>query len=428
MKNIIKRLIVDFQERPVPSRISRDLSFPIDSGKVISLIGVRRSGKTSVLLKTIEQLKKTLDKRRIVYLNFEDDRLDKLTIAELDLLIEAYYELYPTLRENRTYWFFDEIQNIEGWEKFIRRMHDTEIGQIFITGSSAKLLSSELATSLRGRTLCYEIFPFSFREYLRYQKVEINIHSSASRALIKHHFDHYLLHGGFIECFNQNDDVERRILRDYLDLVIYRDIIDRFGVANRTLLKHLIKYLFANPATLISYNKLYNEFRSQGFKISKDTLIDYFSYLSDAFAAFSVPIYRRSIREEQRNPKKVYIIDNGYKRLYDAFAGQDIGKLYENLVFLHLRRKTPELFYFKQKYEVDFYAMDTLFNVCATIAKPATRRRETRALEEAMAHLKKNESFLLTEDAEETIRTASGNIHVLPAWKWLCSDSLTDLA
>jgi hypothetical protein len=166
---------------------------------------------------------------------------------------------------------------------------------------------------------------------------------------------------------------------------------------------------------------LYNEFRSQGFKISKDTLIDYFSYLNDAYAAFSIPIFRKSVREEQRNPKKIYIIDNSYKRLYDAFAGQDTGKLYENLVFLHLRRQTPDIYYFKQAYEVDFFVEGNLINVSATIDNLSTRQRETRSLDEAMNHLGCTESLLLTAETGETIKTKSGTIHVLPVWEWLCS-------
>lgn len=420
MKDILKRLIVDSQERPLPRHIKRDLCYPVDSNKIVSLIGVRRGGKTSALLHTLSQLRQTLDPHQLVYLNFEDDRLAYMVVTDLDLILEAYYELYPALREKKTYWFFDEIQTISGWEKFIRRMHDTEQGQIFITGSSSKLLGSELATSLRGRTISYEIFPFSFLEYLRFQNIDINLHSSSSCSYIKHHFEHYLIHGGFAETFGQSDDIERRILRDYLDLAIYRDLIERYGISNRALLKHLIKYLFANPATLISFNKLYNEFRSQGFKISKDTLIDYFSHLNDAYAAFSIPVYRSSIREEQRNPKKVYIIDNGYKRLYDAFATQDLGKLYENLVFLELRRQTREIYYFKQTYEVDFFARGELINVCLSLTNPVTRQREIRGLAEAMGHLKQRESTLLTADEQDTITTENGVIQVLPVWKWLC--------
>ena len=420
MKDIIKRLIIDFQERPLPERVPRDIAFPLDSNKIVSFIGVRRAGKTSILLHSIAQLRQTLPPQQIVYLNFEDDRLDELNIRHLDLILEAYYELYPDQRKEKTYWFFDEIQNIQGWEKFIRRIHDTENGQIFITGSSARLLGSELATSLRGRTIAYEVFPFSFTEYLRYQNITINVHSSESRSWIKHHFEHYLRHGGFAECFGQTDDIERRILRDYLDLIIYRDIIERFGVTNRALLKHLIKYVFANPATLISFNKLYNDFRSQGFRLSKDTLIDYFSYLNDAYAVFSIPVYRNSIKEEQRNPKKVYIIDNGYKRLHHALVLQDLGKLYENLVFLHLRRQTDEIYYFKQDYEVDFFCRGMLINVSVNLDKPETRHREIRALEEAMGTLKLDRSYLLTADKEGNVSTKSGTIEILPVWKWIC--------
>lgn len=420
MKDTFKRLIVDFHEREIPVLTPRDIDYPFDSNKIISFIGVRRSGKTSILLHGISALRENIDTTHIVYLNLEDDRLSTATLADLDQILEAYYELYPARRNQKTYWFIDEIQAISGWEKFIRRLHDTEKSQIFISGSSAKLLSSELATSLRGRTIAYEVFPFSFTEYLRYQQVSINLDSSASRSWIKHHFNHYLGHGGFAECFNQNDDIERRILRDYLDLIIYRDIIERFGVTNRALLKHLIRYLFANPATLVSYNKLYNDFRSQGFKLSKDTLIDYFSYLNDAYAAFNIPVFRPSIKEEQRNPRKFYIIDNNFKRLYDAFARDDIGKLYENLVFLHLRRQTADIYYLKGEFEVDFYAMGHLINVCAHLNQNSTRQREIRALEEGMISLNIQQSYLLTADQEEQIQTPAGIIHVVPVWKWLC--------
>lgn len=419
MKAVLKRLIVDSQERPFPALVSRDIVLPSETKKVVSLIGVRRSGKTSILLKAIQQLRETQAAERSVYLNFEDDRLSGLDLSQLDLILEAYYELYPLQRSQKTYWFLDEIQNIAGWEKFVRRMHDTEHASIFLTGSSAKLLSSEIATSLRGRTISYEVFPFSFVEYLRFQKVTVNLNSSNSRSLIQHHFQHYLLHGGFAETFGETADIERRTLKDYLDLIIYRDVVDRFGVSNRALLKHLIKYVFANPATLISFNKLFNEFKSQGFKLSKDTLIEYFSYLNDAYAVFSAPVYRNSIHEEHRNPKKVYIIDNAYKQLFDAFYTQDLSKLYENLVFLQLRRLSPDIYYYKNKYEVDFFAQGQLINVSVSIQAPDTRQRELRALTEAMDDLNLAESWLLTADHEEEIRAGTKTIHVLPVWKWL---------
>ena len=203
------------------------------------------------------------------------------------ILYRAYYELYPQKRDEKVYFFFDEIQNVEHWEKFVRRIYDSLNVQIFITGSSSKLLGSEISTALRGRTLAYEIFPFSFSEYLRFRKIEINLHSSKSLSYIANAFDDYIRHGAFPETVGVIPDIRSRTLKDYVDLIIYKDIVERHGIKNHALMKHLVKYCFSNMATLASMTKLYNDFKSQGFKLSKDTLFEYFSYLNDAFALFS---------------------------------------------------------------------------------------------------------------------------------------------
>ena len=355
MKNTFKKLIVNFQERTFNNLIPREYTIPTDTKKIVSLIGVRRSGKTYILFSLIEKLRETIDTQNIFYINFEDDRLYPLHLHNLDDLLEAYYELYPHKREEKVYLFLDEVQNIEGWELYIRRIYDNEKIQIFVTGSSSKLLSSEIATSLRGRTITYEIFPFSFKEYLNYKKIDINIYSSKSVSYIKNAFNSYLIDGGFAETFDETADVQKRILKDYLDLIIYKDIVERYSIKNQSLLKHLIKYMFVNMGTLISVNKLYNEYKSQGYKLGKDTLQDYLSYLQEAYALFTTPIHRNSVKEEQRNPKKLYAIDNGFKKLFSISMSDDLSKLYENMAFLHLRRKTNEIYYFKQNQEVDLY-------------------------------------------------------------------------
>jgi predicted AAA+ superfamily ATPase len=262
-------------------------------------------GKTYILFSLIEQLRQSIDLRNIIYINFEDDRLFPLKLENLDDLMEGYYELYPHKREERVYLFLDEVQNVEGWERYIRRIYDTLNLQIYITGSSSKLLSSEIATSLRGRTITYEIFPFSFREYLRHREIEVNLYSSKSVSFIKNAFNSYLIDGGFAETFDESPDVQKRILKDYLDLIIYKDVVERYSIKNQSLLKHLIKYMFVNMGTLISINRLYNDYKSQGYKVGKDTLQDYISYLQEAYTLFTTPIYRNSVREEQRNPKKL---------------------------------------------------------------------------------------------------------------------------
>jgi predicted AAA+ superfamily ATPase len=305
-------------------------------------------------------------------------------------------------------------------------VYDTENIQIYITGSSAKLLSTEIATSLRGRTITYEIFPFSFKEYLEYKNITINLYSSKSLSFIHNELENYLFDGGFAETIGEDKTISRKILSDYLELIVYKDIVDRYNISNRSLLKSLNKYCFTNLATLVSFTKLYNEFKSQGFKIGKDTIFNYLSHLEDAYAIFTLPIYRNSVKEEQRNPKKVYAIDNGFKKIYDYAMGEDKSKLYENIVFLHLRRQTKDLYYFKQNQEVDFYARieskEYLINVSYIIEDEKTRKRELDGLLEAMAYFKLSEAYLITKNEESVVKIENKTIFIKPLYKYLLED------
>ncbi len=425
MKEVFKKLIIDFQEGEIKDIIPRDYTIPLDTNKIVSLIGVRRSGKTYMLYNLIQSIKKNVSKKNIVYINFEDDRIFPLTLKDLDFLVQGYYELYPDKRNERVYFFLDEVQSVENWEIFIRRLYDTLNVGIFLTGSSSKLLSSEIATSLRGRTIVYEIFPFSFKEYLKYLKIHIDVYSSKSVSYIQNAFNTYIEDGGFAETFGQSDDVKKRILRDYRDLIIYKDIVERYNIKNQSLLKHLIKYFFVNMGTLVSFTRVYNEYKSLGYRVSKDALFEYISYLQESFAIFLVPIFRNSVREEQRNPRKIYVIDNGFRKLFDASLSRDYSKLYENLAFLHLRRYTDEVYYFKDKQEVDFYINingGMLINVCYDIENKATFNRELNALREGMNYFKLDSSYLITSYREETINLGNKTIYVIPMWKWLLED------
>lgn len=423
MRDTFKKLITDFHEQQIQPTVPRDIRIPMDSGKIVSLIGVRRGGKTSMLYHMIKKLRKRIDPAAILYVNFEDDRLFPLELKKLNELIEAYYELYPEKRDEKIHLFFDEIQNVENWEKFIRRVYDTLNVQIFITGSSSKLLGAEMATALRGRTLAYEIFPFSFSEYLRFRKIEADMYSSKSLSYIANAFEDYIQHGGFAETIGAPPDISHRILKDYADLIIYKDIIERHGIKNHALMKHLIKYCFSNMGTSASINKLYNDFKSQGFKLGKDTLFDYFSYLSDAFAVFSVPIFRNSVREALRNPKKIYAVDNGFKNIFDVSMSPDYGRRYENAAFLHLRRKSNEVYYFLQNQEIDFYCRthneQIIANISYDISNPKTRSREVGGLLECLDFFGCNQGYLLTSDHEETLTHGGKKILILPLWKWL---------
>ena len=422
MKEIFKKIIVDSQERSYDNIVKRDYEIPLTTKKIVSLIGVRRSGKTYLLYETIKKLREDTDKENILYINFEDDRLFPIKLKDLDQLTEAYYELYPHKRDERVYFFLDEVQNIPNWELFVRRIHDTLNVALYITGSSSKLLSSEIATSLRGRTIVYEIFPFSFKEYLEYKNIDINLYSSKSISFIQNAFNSYLANGGFAETFDEDKDIQKRILKDYMDLIIYKDVIERYNIKNHALLKHLIKYMFVNMGTLISVTKLYNEYKSLGFKVSKDTLFEYISHLQDAYTVFMPPIFRNSVKEEQRNPKKLYVIDNGFRKLFDASLSLDYSKLYENLAFLHIRRKTNEVYYFKETKEVDIYVNideKLLINVSYDIDIPKTFKREIEALVEGMEYFKIDKSYLVTANRDEIINFGDKKIIIIPMWKWL---------
>lgn len=427
MRDIFRRIIIDFQERSLRATIKRDIEVPLFSNKIITLIGVRRCGKTSILYKMIEELRKSVDSKNIVYVNFEDDRLLGTTVGDLDDLIEGYFEIYPQKRDEKIYLFVDEVQNIPQWESFIRRIYDTLNVQIIITGSSSKLLSSEIATSLRGRTLTYEIFPFSFKEYLRFKNIEVNLNSSKSLSFIKHSFDEYLISGGFPETIGQEGSMQKRILSDYVNLIVYKDLIERYGITNTALLKHLIKYTFVNMATSVSITKLYNDFKSNGFKLGKETLFDYFGYLEEAYAIFGVPIFRSSVREEQRNPKKIYAIDNGLRAVYDASFSPDYSKLYENLVFLALRSKTLDVYYIKERQEIDFYCVidgvKQLINVSVDISNPDTFEREINSLAEGMEFIGVDTSILITKDREGSVSVGDKLVLFIPLWKWLLTNN-----
>ncbi len=423
MKEVFKKLIVDFIQRDIKGIMPRDYQIPLESKKIISLIGVRRSGKSSLLFDTINKLRQKTSPDNIIYINFEDDRLYPLELKHLDLILEGYFELYPHKTDEKIYLFLDEVQVVDGWERYVRRVYDSFDIAIYITGSSSKLLSSEIATSLRGRSITYEIFPFSFREYLGYKDIDINLHSTKSLGFIKHSLLSYLIDGGFAETIDEDKMISRKILSDYLKLIVYKDIVDRYNVKNRSLLKHLTKYCFTNIATLISFTKLYNEFKSQGFKLSKDTVFEYNSHLEDAYALFGVPIYRNSVKDEQRNPKKIYAIDNGFKKIYDYAIGEDFSKLYENVVFLHLRRQTKEVYYFKQKQEVDFYTKidgkQALVNVSYDLKNDKTKQREVKGLFEAMEYFHLDKSYLITKDEESEVVVDGKKIVILPLYKYL---------
>lgn len=343
LAEVIEELVADFEGKALPELTPRQLELPGLPGKVDVVVGMRRSGKTCLLYQKIRELEAAgVGRDRILYFNFEDERLLPLRAEDLHLVPEALYRRHPEARDQLCYFFFDEIQNVPGWERFVRRLIDSERVAMVITGSSAKLLSLEIATSLRGRSLASELLPFSFAESLRHGGIEIPSRwppAARQRSLLEHHAARYLDVGGFPEVQGISPSLRARVLQDYVDVVLLRDVAERHGIENLTALRYLERSLLANPAQRFSISRLYNDLKSQGVRVGKDTLHEYLSHLEDAFLVFTITVASRSIRGRQVNPRKGYLVDPALSSVTSFRATRDLGHFLENTVYLELRRR-----------------------------------------------------------------------------------------
>ena len=425
-KETLKYIITDFHEKKLPATKARSLELPIlkqgdisQTNKIVSLVGVRRSGKTYLFYHTIKKLiQNGIDRKNIIYINFEDDRLFPIKLSEMDAILQAYYELYPEKIEDEKYLFFDEIQVVANWEKYLRRIHDTENAQICITGSSSKLLSRDISTSLRGRSISYELSPLSFKEYLNFKDITIKDYSQKSYAKINNQFDKYLHYGGFPEIALTDDDIiKEKILQEYVDLIQYKDMVEKYKVQNQFLLKTLLKFCLTHPANLISVNKLYNDFKSQGISLSKNTLYEYLEYMEESFIISLNPKYAKSIRKQQQNPKKIYIIDSGLMVPFQSQPRMNIGYKLENSVFTKLKQKHTEIYYYKNNYEIDFVTRTDdifyLYNVSDNVKEIDTKNREINALMKGQKRFAKAQSFLLLNQMDSVENSAIKTIPIV---------------
>lgn len=399
MSSIVETLQEEFHAALAATQksVPRAYKFPEAKNIIKVAVGMRRSGKTYFLFQVIrELLSENVALERILYLNFEDDRILPMDHKAMGQMIDSWYTLHPENHNHCCYLFLDEVQNIEGWPLVLRRILDTKNIQIYVTGSSAKLLSKEIATSLRGRSLSIEIFPFNYLEYLTAHQYEFPSKPLGQKAL-----DHqrqilleYFREGGFpgVQLMNPNEKLET--LQNYVETVIFRDVIERHQISNTTLMKYFIGFLLKNIAAPFSINKFYNDVKSQGHKVGKDTLYSYLNYLEDAFLVFTVPIFSESLRHRQTTPKKIYAIDNGLVLANTFNLSENFGKFFENLVYLDLRREGKKIFYYHTAcgYEIDFITEDRhgkyeMIQVVWDMNDHETVERETRALRQAEQEL-----------------------------------------
>ncbi len=415
-------IIKDFQEKKMPLIIPREqvIKLAEDMKRAVSIIGPRRAGKTYEMFFLINQIREKYGIDKVLYINFERADLGDITSNDLVKMLETYYELHPENKGEKVWLFLDEIQNVAGWEHFVRSCLDEEIA-VFLSGSSSKLLSKEIATSMRGRNISYHIYPFSFREYLSAKDFKIKkFYSSSEKSILSKLFEEYLVSGGYPETAIYSVEKDK-IIKDIYDTAIYKDVIERGKIRNTKALKTLISALLT--AKEFSIHKFYNFIKSQGIKISKNLLYKYVDLLNDAFFVFLLRKYSLSYKKSEQSLPKVYFIDNG---LLTMNGIDDKGRLLENLVFLELVRRNKDIAYYQNslKEEVDFVVKKgkkviQLIQVCYDAENFMTRDRELKVLIKASDEFKCNNLLLLTMHEEKEEKINGKSIKVKPVSKWL---------
>ena len=430
-REIVRQKVVDALAASPPALTHRDVRLPAVPGKAVAVIGMRRAGKTTFLWQVLaDRISRGTDREGLLYFSFEDERLAGMTAGDLNLVLEEYYRLNPEWRDRRRATFFlDEIQSVPGWESFARRLLDSEQIDLFLSGSSARLLSREVATSMRGRAMEALVYPFSFREYLRHRRREPNKTpdrlTKAQRSSLEKDLLDYLVAGGFPEAQGLNQRDRNELLRGYVDVALLRDVIERHAVSHPVALRWMVRQLLGNAAGSFSVNKFHGDLKSQGIPIAKDTLHSYLGYLEDAFLVRMVSIATDSERRRMVNPRKVYPIDPGLIPLFDRSGKSNRGHALETCMMLELDRRGAEVGYVHTAggYEVDFLARypegeEELIQVCASLDDPATREREIRALLEASRQHPRASMHLISLDIPASVDMPK-EIAVHAAWDWL---------
>ncbi len=393
------------------SFIHRKDNLLVPEGKETVIIsGVRRCGKSTLLQEIRSQ-----NTERDYYLNFDDERLINFSVDDFQHLYELFIELYGLQHT----FYFDEIQNVKGWERFVRRLHDYG-NKIFITGSNASMLSRELGTHLTGRYISKELFPFSFKEFIEFKGDGTTLSgslSSETKGKIKALFTDFIKMGGFPEYLNNQNG---EYLQSLYQSIFYRDVLVRNKLTNEREFLELVYFLASNFSKPFSNSSLVKAVNIN----SPTTIRQYVSYLEDTYLFFSINKFDYSVKKQVYNPKKGYFIDHALARQIGFSASSARGRVFENIVFIELKRRGYELFYHQQKYECDFVDRENgkiilLVQVAVSIMDLHTRERELRGLEEAMKAYQLKEALIITETEEDAMEINDMKVKVVPIWKWL---------
>ena len=418
---------------PLPDATRRRVHGAVHlKGKATAVVGMRRAGKTTFLHQIRrERMAHGVPRHRLPYVNFEDEQLAGLGAEHLGFLLEEYYRRFPETRGRETVtWCLDEIQTVPGWERFVRRVLDEEKVEVFVSGSSAALLSREVATAMRGRAWEVVIHPFSFEEYLRHHALPVPKRPSflpaRERSALERAFLDYLTVGGFPEAQGLAAATRVRLLADYVDVAMLRDVVERHDVTNVAGLRWLVRHLLGDAGGMFSVEKFHAALRSQGLSIARDTVHQLLAHLGDCFLVRTVWLESRSERRRMVNPRKAYPVDPGLMRIYQRDEEADIGHALETAVLVELERRGAAVTYVRTRddHEVDFLARYAggaaeLIQVCADPSGEAAAERELRALVEAGRAYPKARKRLLTLTRDRLPASAPRGVAVEPAYVWL---------
>lgn len=449
--SVVQEKLHEFYEQGIPDVFQRDVSLgepltPARSNLVKVLVGVRRCGKTYRLYQEMHGiLEAGYDLRSILYFNFEDERLKPYDVSILEDVIETYYAVNPWAKTEGAFFFFDEIQKIPDWGIFMRRMVDTQVATIYVTGSSSKMLSTQVASEFRGRALSREIFPMSFSEFVRFHNYDTDFLEDArsregetleTRAKLRHALGRYLEKGGFIATQTLDSSDATQLLQEYANRTINYDVMERYNVKNPRAASLFLSRCLASSGRELSLTKTHNDFKSRQVTISRETLSRLLAYYEESYLLFAVKNYSVALADNARSPAKIYAADPALFGAFSPAPASDEGQRLETAVFDKLLRERPSMrpgaisrtFVGEgsQRQEIDFVVGDALalepvklVQVSTTLADSSMRKREVQALETAMPQFEVEESWIVTKDEERELKTASGTIHIVPAWKWL---------
>ncbi len=420
MDERIEKVINGYWESELPKVKTRELNSYVNQEAITDIVGPRRAGKTFFMFSII----KNLSKNSTIYINFENRRLFPLKEEYFNDIVEFIYAEELLKKYEKVYLFLDEVQRIVGWEKFVRSIYDEFKGKIkiFVSGSSANLLSQDYAQLLTGRHLSTVVLPLSFKEFLAFKEFKVKDKTLTERqeSLIKKHLKEYMTHGGFPEVVlgSQKDIMLSQLFTD----IVSRDILSRAEIRNENVMEELSNYCAANVSNLLSFGKMTRYFKSRGIKISTPTLIQYFRHMKNAFLFFDNTIFSYKIKDQMQYPRKIYCVDSGFANLSGT---ENMGRICENTVAVELLRRKRDTYYWKSRFqeEVDFIVRDkkkiTAIQVCYNPEAMDTKKREIKALVKCMSEFGLKEAMVITFDYEDKEKIENKKIRYVPLWKYL---------